>query len=96
MPLSSRILDMERMERTNKDLKINHIPPELAMRAINFQNLRSNALKKKAELAKVEKWYIYVYIYMHIYISIYIYIYICIYIYIYIFIFIYIYIHIYI
>jgi hypothetical protein len=51
MPLYLRILDMEKLERTNKDLKINHIPPELAMRAINFLHSRSNALRKLAELA---------------------------------------------
>ena len=50
------LVEMEKLEKTNKDSRKAQVPHELATKAIQFIQTRNSALAKKAQLARVEKW----------------------------------------
>eukprot|EP01035_Chromulina_nebulosa_P015772 gene15772-20889_t len=55
-PLHERIRDMEKFERTNKDVKKALVSPELVTRVLDFIYSRVAACNVQCQLSRVDKW----------------------------------------
>ena len=56
VPLHERILEMEKFERTNKDVKKALVSPELVTRVLDFVYSRVAACDVQCQLSRVDKW----------------------------------------
>lgn len=56
VPLFERIREMEKLERTSKDLKKSVVSQELAQKCVDFFHTRASAFEEMCKLAKVEKF----------------------------------------
>ena len=56
VPLYARIRELEKLQQANKESKIDAVPLELASRAVTFIQTRDLALKRMAQLNRVEMW----------------------------------------
>jgi hypothetical protein len=56
VPLYERIRDMEKFERTNKDVKKALVSPELVTRVLDFVYSRVAACNVQCQLSRVDKW----------------------------------------
>ena len=56
VPLYERIREMEKLERTSKDLKKSVVSQELAQKCVDFFHTRASALEEMCKLGKVDKF----------------------------------------